>query len=123
MRSALLNNYCQVVKIKFPEANDVVGIATEPGFEAIRSEDAAYLDARGLSEEDLSEAKVLGNDLKILTNTSEWRTTVKEYPTVGDVRPMPLRAPVALGRNPRNKPCPCGSGKKYKRCHGLPFPP
>ena len=19
---------------------------------------------------------------------------------------------------PRNAPCPCGSGKKYKRCHG-----
>ena len=22
----------------------------------------------------------------------------------------------------RNKPCPCGSGKKYKRCHGKPGP-
>jgi uncharacterized protein YchJ len=22
------------------------------------------------------------------------------------------------GTNPRNKPCPCGSGKKYKKCHG-----
>jgi preprotein translocase subunit SecA len=20
----------------------------------------------------------------------------------------------------RNEPCPCGSGKKYKRCHGAP---
>ena len=20
----------------------------------------------------------------------------------------------------RNKPCPCGSGKKYKKCHGSP---
>ncbi|MGQ0718805.1 MAG: SEC-C metal-binding domain-containing protein [Pseudonocardiales bacterium] len=20
----------------------------------------------------------------------------------------------------RNAPCPCGSGKKYKRCHGAP---
>ena len=20
---------------------------------------------------------------------------------------------------PRNAPCPCGSGKKYKKCHGL----
>jgi uncharacterized protein YecA (UPF0149 family) len=20
----------------------------------------------------------------------------------------------------RNDPCPCGSGKKYKRCHGAP---
>ncbi|HIP22068.1 MAG TPA: preprotein translocase subunit SecA, partial [Rhodobacteraceae bacterium] len=22
------------------------------------------------------------------------------------------------GNTPRNKPCPCGSGKKYKHCHG-----
>ena len=25
---------------------------------------------------------------------------------------------VAPGRNPRNRPCPCGSSKKYKHCHG-----
>ena len=24
----------------------------------------------------------------------------------------------ALARTPRNAPCPCGSGKKYKHCHG-----
>ncbi len=24
------------------------------------------------------------------------------------------------GKVPRNSPCPCGSGKKYKRCHGSP---
>ena len=22
-------------------------------------------------------------------------------------------------KSPRNAPCPCGSGKKYKKCHGL----
>ncbi len=30
--------------------------------------------------------------------------------------PAPRRAPVAL-RAGRNDPCPCGSGKKYKKCH------
>jgi preprotein translocase subunit SecA len=32
------------------------------------------------------------------------------------------RQPVAAGRTRktgRNEPCPCGSGKKYKKCHGL----
>ena len=30
------------------------------------------------------------------------------------------REPVAAGGRKvgRNQPCPCGSGKKYKRCHG-----
>ena len=26
--------------------------------------------------------------------------------------------PAAWGRVSRNAPCPCGSGKKYKHCHG-----
>jgi len=35
--------------------------------------------------------------------------------TDGDVVAAPARHPEAVGRN---APCPCGSGKKYKRCHG-----
>ena len=30
-------------------------------------------------------------------------------------KPMPLHAEKKAGRN---DPCPCGSGKKYKNCHG-----
>ncbi len=30
-------------------------------------------------------------------------------------RPMPMQAEKKVGRN---DPCPCGSGKKYKACHG-----
>jgi preprotein translocase subunit SecA len=26
--------------------------------------------------------------------------------------------PATWNRTPRNAPCPCGSGKKYKHCHG-----
>jgi preprotein translocase subunit SecA len=29
-------------------------------------------------------------------------------------------AAVSSGEPGRNAPCPCGSGKKYKRCHGAP---
>ncbi len=37
-------------------------------------------------------------------------------PTDGDVGArQPVRSGVKLGRN---DPCFCGSGKKYKRCHG-----
>ncbi|MGV8844657.1 MAG: preprotein translocase subunit SecA [Pseudomonas sp.] len=32
-----------------------------------------------------------------------------------DVAPEPLRSEAKIGRN---EPCPCGSGKKYKHCHG-----
>jgi preprotein translocase subunit SecA len=49
-------------------------------------------------------------------------------PTVdGDASAQPTPAAVltsadddTYGDVPRNAPCPCGSGKKYKRCHGDP---
>jgi hypothetical protein len=28
-----------------------------------------------------------------------------------------------MARTGRNEPCPCGSGRKFKRCHGGPTPP
>jgi preprotein translocase subunit SecA len=37
----------------------------------------------------------------------------------GDRRPAPGQV-VSSGAPSRNAPCPCGSGKKYKRCHGAP---
>ena len=38
----------------------------------------------------------------------------------GDTQTMPRTAddPASWGRVGRNAPCPCGSGKKYKHCHG-----
>ena len=35
----------------------------------------------------------------------------------GPVRPRD-KARAAVGKVGRNNPCPCGSGRKYKRCHG-----
>ena len=41
-------------------------------------------------------------------------------------RPQPQARPKRDAKNPstwgkvgRNEPCPCGSGKKYKQCHGM----
>jgi preprotein translocase subunit SecA len=33
----------------------------------------------------------------------------------GEINP---EDPSTWGRVPRNAPCPCGSGRKYKQCHG-----
>jgi hypothetical protein len=45
---------------------------------------------------------------------------VKNF-TVETVDPNRSR-PAAVGKVSRNHPCPCGSGDKYKRCHGRPLP-
>ncbi|MFZ1735632.1 MAG: preprotein translocase subunit SecA [Candidatus Moraniibacteriota bacterium] len=43
--------------------------------------------------------------------TSSFASTEKEKPTV--------QKPISVGpKVGRNDPCPCGSGKKYKKCHG-----
>ena len=34
-------------------------------------------------------------------------------------QPQPQRAPAGGAKVGRNNQCPCGSGKKYKRCHGM----
>ena len=51
-----------------------------------------------------------------------------EQPKADTPRPAPARRrpaavvqpddPTTWGKVPRNAPCPCGSGKKYKHCHG-----
>ncbi len=61
------------------------------------------------------------------TDMSRYRTQKSELPTASNAmegaqsqtqeksRPEPVRVEKKVGRN---DPCPCGSGKKYKQCHG-----
>jgi preprotein translocase subunit SecA len=49
-------------------------------------------------------------------------TAATETPELAGIGP--IRAPVSAALSEqfenvgRNEPCPCGSGKKYKKCHG-----
>lgn len=57
-------------------------------------------------------------------NIARWIVTLNAWrlanyqPTQGAV-PMPWSAPTSAKKVGRNDPCPCGSGKKYKKCCGL----
>jgi preprotein translocase subunit SecA len=51
------------------------------------------------------------------TETGEVQSTVDEDTAVA-LRQRPLAAAAGQQRVGRNDPCPCGSGKKYKHCHG-----
>ena len=109
VRRNFLESCCAVAKLEYPEAKDIVGIATESGINSSgRSEDAIYFDARGWNAEMESKARELQEKLGILKKPRRIEELVQEYPDV----------PVAgvKMKNPRNKPCPCGSGKKYKHC-------
>lgn len=109
VRRQHLEDCCFVAKLMNPDAKDIVGIATESGADnAGRSEDAIYFDAREWNAEMEQNARMLQEKLGILTKTKRYEEHATEYPEV----PKPF----AKIKNPRNKPCPCGSGKKYKHC-------
>ena len=108
----LLEIVCRVVRRKYPEALDVVGIATQPPSDGFCSEDVTYMNVRGWTIAEDEEAERLAVDQGILVNPEQFEIDVQEYPLPPPVR----RQGVGAGRIPRNALCPCGSGKKYKKC-------
>jgi len=115
VRMNFLEACCRVVKLKYPDAADIVGVATESGRMEREggSEDACYLDARIWTDENEREAKELQSKLAILINPNLKPIHVLEYP---EPTTIPSAFVPKVGRNDK---CPCGSGKKYKKCHGL----
>ena len=107
VRGKLLEAYCIAVKHVFPDAEDIVGIATSPLHDGDYSEDGLWLDARAWTAEQAADAAFFHEEVGLLSEITEHRTRENEYPE-----------PPRLQKNPRNKPCPCGSGRKYKHCHG-----
>jgi hypothetical protein len=109
IRRKFLEGCCVVAKAKYPDAHSVVGIATESGVDkGGRSEDCLYLDAREWTDAMQAHALEIQNKLGILKQPRQIKEHLEEYPTV-------QAAPGKI-KNPRNKPCPCRSGKKYKHC-------
>jgi SEC-C motif len=109
-RRQLLADYCMVTKLEHRSAEHIVGIATEAGLDGSpHSEDALYYDARDWTEADERQARQIQGDLGLLERVTMQRSTEQDYPM------KPARW---SGRISRNSRCFCGSGKRYKRCHG-----
>lgn len=115
IRGHVLHSLMLTVKLEFPDAEHIVGIATESGLEAYpRSEDCGYIDASDWCDHLQRQAVARQAELSLLKTVNIGRKIIHEYPSVtlaGELLFPP-------GKNPRNKPCPCGSGLKFKRCHG-----
>ncbi|MCE2465483.1 MAG: preprotein translocase subunit SecA [Dehalococcoidia bacterium] len=72
--------------------------------------------------------KRIDRDVVHSINYASISTTPGTRPTNGSIKPSPMKAvasssqgaaaAVATRKVGRNDPCPCGSNKKYKRCHG-----
>jgi uncharacterized protein YecA (UPF0149 family) len=120
VRRNLLHTYCLTTKLKWPNAEDIVGIATETGMNESRSEDAVYWDARFWTEDERADAERVATEMGLLRDIRQFAGMEYEYPNRSPQRSsMPVGGPrvKAKGRD-RNAPCPCGSGRKTKKCCG-----
>lgn len=108
IRQNSLYNYCMAVKVKFPKAEKIVGIATEPISYQKRSHDLIYLDARNWTRDRQKEAEGIRNKYNLLVNAKMSQSVENEFPSeqIDDFE---------KSKN-RHKPCYCGSGKKYRKC-------
>ena len=83
-RSALLAAYCEVMKLKVPALQHIIGYATEPVDGEQRSQDLAYLDATNWTEEDAREARRIQSQAGLLDSPKITHVHAKEYPTARD---------------------------------------
>jgi hypothetical protein len=115
-RREILSWYCQAAMEHFTDASRIVGIATEGGLGHGRSHDLCLLDRANWDQELAEGARDIMARTGWFRSMRVSRGREDEYPT----------EPPRLGRIfsartitvGRNNPCPCGSGKKYKKCHG-----
>jgi hypothetical protein len=120
IRREMLLTHCLITKLDFPNAKDVIGIATESGKAKQESQDLIYYDARNWSYKEKKDAEKLKSDLirvGLLNPQHMFEKTEYEYPKLN--APIDIRHRTIIKGKHLNKPCRCGSGKKTKKCCGL----
>ncbi len=71
---------CRVAKLEFPDANDILGIATEAGHPDGRSEDLLRLDVREWTDEMAATARELQEEFDILVSKNLSESHFDEFP-------------------------------------------
>lgn len=110
-RQALLEVACGAARNKFDHLKTVVGIAIDaPKYAATNSEDFILMDCSNWTDEDRAHYENANEEIGFFKTGVVEKRTVSEFPVAKD--------PKASGSKQvgRNAPCPCGSGKKYKKC-------
>jgi len=96
--------YGQVVRYKYPESSEILVFGSNTKGSQQGSESIFVIDnSEKLTADQKQLARRIMREAKILNDTTETRFRgASNVPVVE-----------------RNEPCPCGSGKKYKKCHYL----
>jgi hypothetical protein len=103
-----MRGYAFVAQYKYPHVKEILVLGADTKGSPIASETAILADTSvPMTEEQKRDAGRMMKELNILY-------TIDPAPA-GRTRPVKA-ASVPLASYPRNEPCPCGSGRKYKKC-------
>ena len=104
MLDQLRENVTQALSVVQINVESTIPVAEAPDRNQMRAFQPKADDGYGANQSDLTSAKMAG------------------IATAPYVRPtVDKNDPSTWGSTPRNAPCPCGSGKKFKHCHGRAF--
>jgi hypothetical protein len=112
-RRALLEIACGVARNKLPYLKKVIGIAIDaPKDKPTNSEDFLLMETEDWPDEHRQRYEDANKKLKFFEtrDLKICQIHVQNFPAATKVASQ-----VKIGRN---APCPCGSGRKFKRCHG-----
>jgi preprotein translocase subunit SecA len=93
----------------------------EPGEEAVEQDELPPMQAHhvdpftGEDELAMADAALAAAEAPAESRATPRRAPIQTRKTSGTLDP---KNPATWGKVARNAPCPCGSGKKYKHCHG-----
>jgi hypothetical protein len=116
-RQTLLEIACGAAKNKFPHLVKVIGIGIDaPKFSGgTVAEDFILMPCETWPEEMQAHYEELNQEWNFFGTPAlrQFQDRVTQF-----VPPPRSAKPAKPGKAGRNDPCPCGSGKKYKKCHG-----
>lgn len=84
--------------------------------ETVEEFDAEGFDDDGLEDADLLAPLTASERVQLIMDLPGVLQTL-HFVRLEELKPQPARRESDIGRN---DPCPCGSGQKYKKCHGAP---
>ncbi|WP_210352207.1 SEC-C metal-binding domain-containing protein [Bradyrhizobium rifense] len=113
-RRAILEIACGVARNKFSQYSKIVGIGIDaPKFSTRNSEDFVLLNCKEWPDKQRRFYEEQNKGLRFF-ETAGLKSEIK---TISNF-PAPSKSKARPKKTGRNELCPCGSGKKYKKCHG-----
>jgi preprotein translocase subunit SecA len=93
-----------------------VEVAFEPNEPQLPPMQASHFEPLGMAEMAMQE--ISANGSAVLGEFPEQEFSASFAPSQAATAPRSAADPATWGKVGRNEPCPCGSGKKFKHCHG-----